>query len=236
MTILGGLLLYLGLIGAFAGLLSVVIPIRFLGIRTRKRGLVVFGLALLIFVAGVYLPVDYTYVIHEPTALDKYVPVYQFHEFHSVLIHASQEQVYAAIHQVTPAEIRYYNTLMRIRGLRPGLSTRPILTTFTSGMFKMLADDPNCEILFGREGQPVRNHRDEFIKIAMNFRMRVADPVHTLLTSETRVYTEGWQTVHGFAAYWRMIYPGSSLIRRMWLRAIQIRAEAASAASLSALH
>jgi hypothetical protein len=28
----------------------------------------------------------------------------------------------------------------------------------------------------------------------------------------------------GFAAYWRVIYPGSALIRRMWLRAIARRA------------
>jgi hypothetical protein len=28
-----------------------------------------------------------------------------------------------------------------------------------------------------------------------------------------------------FAAYWRVIYPGSALIRRMWLRAVKRRAE-----------
>jgi hypothetical protein len=28
-----------------------------------------------------------------------------------------------------------------------------------------------------------------------------------------------------FAAYWRVIYPGSAWIRRMWLRAIKARAE-----------
>jgi hypothetical protein len=27
-----------------------------------------------------------------------------------------------------------------------------------------------------------------------------------------------------FAAYWRVIYPGSAIIRRMWLRAIEHRA------------
>ncbi len=28
-----------------------------------------------------------------------------------------------------------------------------------------------------------------------------------------------------FACYWRVIYPGSALIRRMWLRAVKKRAE-----------
>ena len=30
-----------------------------------------------------------------------------------------------------------------------------------------------------------------------------------------------------FALYWRVIYPGSALIRRMWLRALRLRAERA---------
>jgi hypothetical protein len=53
------------------------------------------------------------------------------------------------------------------------------------------------------------------------------DATHCWLTTETRVYAAGAKAVRGFAAYWRMIYPGSSLIRRMWLRAIKLRAEAA---------
>lgn len=31
-----------------------------------------------------------------------------------------------------------------------------------------------------------------------------------------------------FAAYWRLIYPGSALIRRMWLEALKRHAEAKS--------
>jgi hypothetical protein len=30
-----------------------------------------------------------------------------------------------------------------------------------------------------------------------------------------------------FAVYWRLIHPGSDIIRRMWLRAIKRRAERA---------
>jgi hypothetical protein len=32
-------------------------------------------------------------------------------------------------------------------------------------------------------------------------------------------------------AYWRVIYPGSALIRRMWLRAVRLRAEAPTTSS-----
>ncbi|MBV8202739.1 MAG: hypothetical protein JOZ15_19150, partial [Acidobacteria bacterium] len=47
-----------------------------------------------------------------------------------------------------------------------------------------------------------------------------------VVTTETRVNATDAATRRRFAAYWRVIYPGSSLIRSMWLRAIRRRAEA----------
>jgi len=55
---------------AAAGILSLLIPLRFLGIRTRKRGLLALGLGFLLFVAGVYLPVSQTRVETARTRLD----------------------------------------------------------------------------------------------------------------------------------------------------------------------
>jgi hypothetical protein len=37
--------------------------------------------------------------------------------------------------------------------------------------------------------------------------------------------------VRRFAIYWRRIHPGSDIIRRMWLRAIKLRAEGKSSLS-----
>jgi len=34
-----------------------------------------------------------------------------------------------------------------------------------------------------------------------------------------------------FAVYWRIIHPGSDIIRRMWLRAVKLRAEGKSSLS-----
>ncbi|HXT21641.1 MAG TPA: hypothetical protein VN923_12895, partial [Thermoanaerobaculia bacterium] len=47
----------------------------------------------------------------------------------------------------------------------------------------------------------------------------------TRVTTETRVFATDDHARRRFAAYWRTIYPGSALIRRMWLRAIRARAE-----------
>jgi hypothetical protein len=241
MTIFGGVLIYLSLIGAAAGFLSLLKPLRFLGIRSRKKGLVVLGLGLAGCAAGVYLPVWETRVETPRTRLDEFAPVYQFSEFHKVLIHAPRDRVYSAIRTVTPGEIRFYKTLMSMRRLSSGPADQPILKSFTTGWFLLLAEDPGREIVFGEAGDGRRKRSktpEEFkalkqaplIKIAANFRIEDVDATHCWLTTETRVYAAGTNAVRGFATYWRMIYPGSSLIRRMWLRAIKLRAEAAGQA------
>jgi hypothetical protein len=239
MTLFGGTVLYLALLGMAAGVASLVKPLRFLGIRTRKRGLIVFGLGLLAFTAGVYLPVTETRVEAPRTRLDEFAPVYQFSELHAVDIAASKERVDAAIRAVRPEEIRFFKTLTWIRTLGKSMAPegRPILASFTAGAFVVLADDPGREIVIGRGGNAMGGklwaaeefrafHPAPLVKIVMNFRIQEVDTTHCLLTTETRVYAAGTHVRRGFATYWRMIYPGSSLIRREWLRAIKLRAEA----------
>ena len=246
MTTFGGVLIYLSLIGAAVGAASLLKPVRFLGMRSRKKGLLVLGLGLLGFTAGVYLPVAETRVETLRTRLDEFAPIFQFSEFHRIPISAPKDRVYSAIRTVTPEEILFYRTLTWIRGSgkrspagilnAPG--DRPILETFTSGAFLPLAEDPDREIVFGRAGDGRGEwqltaekfkalHRAPLLKIVMNFRIQKVDATHCSLTTETRVYAAGPQVLRGFATYWRMIYPGSALIRRMWLRAIKLRAEAA---------
>jgi hypothetical protein len=230
MNVLGGLLLYVGLIGAAAGLVCLIKPLRIVGIRSRRRGLAVFGMAVLLCTAGVFVPIGEIRVEGAATRLDEYVPIFQFYEFHSVVVDAPPERVDAALRAVTPEEIRFYRTLTCIRRLaapgRFGILNpppgRPILNTFTSGGFRRVADEPAREILLGVE---TRADRPQRTKIGFNFRIEEIGPSRCLVTTETRVYASGRHMVRGFAAYWRLIYPGSALIRRSWLRAIRLRAE-----------
>ncbi|MCI0412232.1 hypothetical protein L0222_05445 [bacterium] len=53
----------------------------------------------------------------------------------------------------------------------------------------------------------------------------------SLVSTETRVFANSSESLRRFAIYWRIIYPGSDLIRRMWLRAIERRAESGGALS-----
>jgi hypothetical protein len=68
-------------------------------------------------------------------------------------------------------------------------------------------------------------HAPGFALAAINFRVEDTAKGDALLTTETRVYATDSSTKRKFATYWRVIYPGSALIRVMWLRAIRHRAE-----------
>ena len=46
----------------------------------------------------------------------------------------------------------------------------------------------------------------------------------SVVSTETRVFANSAGARRRFALYWRLIYPGSAIIRRMWLRAIERRA------------
>jgi hypothetical protein len=106
--------------------------------------------------------------------------------------------------------------------------------------FLKLAEEPNREIVLGTlvaapRGTRMKKdptpedfkafHGPGLALAAINFRMEDAPSSETVLITETRVYATDASVRRRFAAYWRVIYPGSALIRVMWLRAIRARAE-----------
>ena len=145
-------------------------------------------------------------------------------------------------------------------GLRPCESIlapspdEPILDVALRTGFWALAEDPGREVVVGTlvmrptgSGLPFR--ADEpfaaglsaeqfaalsepgYAKGALNFRLVPEPGGRVRVTTETRVVTTDAATRRRFAAYWRVIYPGSALIRRMWLQAIRRRAEASARVS-----
>jgi hypothetical protein len=97
----------------------------------------------------------------------------------------------------------------------------------------LLADDAPREIVIGaivdaprgvatpvRDAAILRSPPPDYSVATMNFRL-VPDGTGTRVSTETRVFSNGRETTRRFARYWRVIYPGSAVIRRMWLRAIE---------------
>ncbi|HXT49894.1 MAG TPA: hypothetical protein VN811_02570 [Thermoanaerobaculia bacterium] len=253
-------LLYAGLVLAFVGIVTIVRPLRWLRIPSRRRATVVLAAGLLLAVVAVALPAPTIRVVQTRSQLDAIVPAWQFGERHEIRVHADPARVERAIRAVTAREIRLFRLLTWIRNPRLPRSTqrenilaapadRPILDVALKGGFMALAEEPQRELVFGtlvlvpaeiRRLPPdeLRRRRAAFnpaafaaldkpgyAKAAMNFRLEDEGGGWTRLVTETRVFATDDHARRRFAAYWRTIYPGSALIRRMWLRAIRERAE-----------
>lgn len=122
---------------------------------------------------------------------------------------------------------------------------RPILEVALRTGFVLLAEEPDRELVLGAivccspadaqrllprlrtGGGPAFSALREprVATAAMNFALEDEGGGWTRLTTETRVHATDAAAGRLFATYWRVIYPGSALIRRGWLRAIKARAE-----------
>jgi hypothetical protein len=185
--------------------------------------------------------------------LDDFLPAYEFREFHSIAIDASPERVFAALRELSTADLSPLIYLMlALRGLpawllgkKPSMSFRhgPFLERLYMGGFLPLAEDPGGEIVFGLVGQfwmltgglatGVTNAATflafddpAFTRAAINLRVHVDARGRTRCSTETRIQASDPATRRKFARYWRIILPGSAFIRVLWLRAIKHKAEA----------
>jgi hypothetical protein len=142
-------------------------------------------------------------------------------------------------------DILFFRTLTWIRRggreLSPGIlnasSQESLIDVALKGGFVRLAEVPPREIVIGTvvvvppgtHGTLTRdvfrrNLPPGFALAAMNFVVGQGGGGRTRVYTETRVFANSPAARRRFAVYWRMIYPGSAIIRRMWLRAVRNRA------------
>lgn len=236
-----------------AGIVSVVRPLRALGFRSRWVAL---AAAVVGFVAASTVlswPVKDTRVTEPTAAIDEFAPVYQFAEHHAIPVQASARQVFEALLTVSADEIPLYRTLVWIR--RGGHSDSesilnppdgvPLVTVATRTSFVPLALQPGAEFVMGTvviapPGVRLALGSDPesfkaltqpgFAKATIGFRIEPGRDGWTTLRTETRVHATDYVSRATFARYWRVIAPGSALIRLMWLRAVKVRAESLASA------
>ena len=242
----GSAIVYLGLIMATTGLALVVKPIRRLRVTTRWRGFGVAGAGVLLAGIGLILPAPESRVTHVQTRLDEFVPVWQFREIHTIAIAEPPARVYEATKRVRPDEIFLFRTLIAIRsgGQPPPRSIQHATEAYESlhdiaihSTFVALVDEAPRELVNGTvvgwpPGPRVPLTSAIFRKplppgyalAAMNYIVTPDGSGGSLVSTETRVFANSPSARRRFAAYWRVIYPGSAIIRRMLLRAIRQRA------------
>jgi hypothetical protein len=207
-----------------AGAFSILWP-RFM---SRPMGALLGGVALIIIIVALAWPSRESRVTAPASRLDAFMPVWQFNERHGTHIAAPPNKVFEAIHAVTADDILFFRTLTAIRRggrpLPPNIlnppKSKPILDVATSTNFRYLADDPPHELVVGTTVA-------RGVDATMNFLVTPDGSGGSNVSTETRVFAKTRRGARQFAVYWRIIHPGSDIIRRMWLRAIKRRAERA---------
>jgi hypothetical protein len=212
-------LLYCGAAAIFFGGIAMLFR------RRRRQGAVLFVAGIAFVLIAVCWPASEQHVDREVSGLDKFMPSWQFDERHEIRIAASPERIYSAIRLVTAGEIRFFQILTTIRclgrcreeSIMHAPDAKPILDVATNSGFHILLDDAPRELVIGTRVAPRT-------LAVMNFRVEPDGRV----TTETRVFAETDAARRKFAVYWRVIRPGSGIIRRSWLEAIKRRAEGKS--------
>jgi len=249
--VIGVASVYLGFVFLVAALATLVRPVAIAGLVGRQLGMVLLLAGALLVALGWTLPAPTRRITTARTRLDNMIPAWQFDERHSIRVAASPERVYSAMESVTARDIRFFRLLTWIRRFgRAGPEDilnaperQPLMKVATTTTFIVLAEERNREIVIGTMviaprgwRESLRTNPDSFrtleqpgyAKAAMNFRVEADSAGGSILTTETRVYATDSQSRRRFARYWRVIYPGSALIRREWLRAIRRKAETTS--------
>jgi hypothetical protein len=212
-------LLYCGAAAALVGVVAMLLR------RQRRKGVALFAVGITFVLIAVFWPAREQRVERVASHLDEIMPRWQFEERHEIRIAASPERIYTAIRLVTAGEIRFFQILTTIRcmgrcreeSIMHAPDAKPILDVATRSGFHILSDDAPRELVIGTRVAP-----GAFA--VMNFRVEPDGHV----TTATRIFASTDQARRNFAVYWRIIRPGSGIIRRSWLEAIKRRAEGKS--------
>jgi hypothetical protein len=245
---LSSVVAYAGLIFIITGLICLIHPLRIICIRSRKAAACLaavgaFGAALALF-----WPASTTTVSARTCLLDGAMPQYEFVEHHQIRVHAPPDRAYSALQAVTVDELAAYPMLMTVRNAamgrrwsRPEGPSRAIIAVFSdphSGY--MLIQQNDREMVFGGIGRvrspgetPALSSVAAFVsfdqpgyaKVAFNLKVDDAGDDWTTVSTETRLHALDPDSRRATAVYWRLIYPGSGMLRTMWLQAARNRAE-----------
>jgi len=166
--------------------------------------------------------------------IDDYLSVYQFSEYHSIVVRNRAEQIFPVIKNTNFRKSKFLNFLFIVRGLPAKMNS---IDGFVDSGFILLEEHENKEIVLGfLFGVTLRKIKvvlpnefkkfidPRYIKGVWNFRLSRKDN-KTILSTETRVFCPTKKSKILFSIYWFFISYFSGLIRMIILKLIKHESE-----------
>jgi len=185
--------------------------------------------------------------------LADFLPASDHTQVHSIRVQADPHRCFSAVKDLTLSElsplvhlwlaIRAVPWRLRGRaGRAPLVATEPMLEQILSRGLIQLAEADDREIGWGTVGRfwqlaggscPGIDRPPAFLafnqpgsaKAVMNCSVDASSDGGTRVSTETRIQMTDAVARSKFAMYWRVVHPGSALIRQLWLMAVKRRAE-----------
>lgn len=244
---------WIGVILTVIGIISLIHPLVFLFVLNRIIAAFVIIVGILICFISLFYPIKLNHSLTDNQKIDGLLPDYAFNEFHEVCINASIEKVKQVLKVTGVKDIPVAHLLMKIRGIADedvDLSDRASnnqvgAETISTPDFNFFVVSPDEWItVMILKSVIISNNADKpappeistleqfkvfnepgYVKVAVNFRFIGKGNDETILTTETRNNGITLKDSRVFGFYWRIIYPGSAIIRRVWLDTIKKRAQ-----------
>jgi hypothetical protein len=244
---------WIGIILSVFGVISLIHPLAILFILNRTTAAIVLLSGMLISGISLLYPVKMKHSPTTSQKIDSLLPNFTFNEFHEVHIKASPEMVKQVLQVTGVKDIPAAHLLMKIRGIADedvDLSDRASNNLVGSDTvstpdfnFFVVAPDEWITVMIlksviitnnvNKPAPPEISTLEQFtsfnepgyVKVAVNFRFIGTNNKETILTTETRNNGITHNDNRVFGYYWRIIYPGSAIIRRLWLDTIKKNAQ-----------
>jgi hypothetical protein len=244
---------WIGLILTVVGIISLIHPLAFLFVLNRTIAAVVVLVGILTCLISLFSPARLYHSKTDNQKIDALLPDYAFNEFHEVCINAPIDKVKQVLTVTGVKDIPVAHLLMSVRGIADedvDLSDRASnnqvgAETISTPDFNFFVVSPDEWItVMILKSVIITNNSDKpappeistleqfeafndpgYIKVAVNFRFIRKSDDQTILTTETRNNGITLKDSRVFGIYWRIIYPGSAIIRRVWLDTIKKKAQ-----------